>query len=111
MVTANLPLTTGAIKERGNAQGSGLEEEEKCSFVWNIGERQRKMNAGLKNYQVITIPFVAGADLGFSLEHPQGVGIVRIVGTIGIVEIVGIEFCRTKPRPTTPSILVEVIQT
>ena len=28
--------------------------------------------------------------LGFSLEHPQGVGIVGIVGTVGIVGIVGI---------------------
>jgi hypothetical protein len=34
---------------------------------------------------------------GLSLEHPQGVG---IVGTVGIV---GIEFNRPEPRPTTPS--------
>ena len=32
---------------------------------------------------------------GFKLEHPQGVG---IVGTVGIV---GLEFCRPEPRPTT----------
>ena len=31
---------------------------------------------------------------GFSLEHPQGVGIVGIVGTVGIVGIVGVEFYR-----------------
>ena len=45
---------------------------------------------------------------GFSLEHPQGVGIVGIVGTVGIVGIVGIEFCRPEPRPTTPSVLVDI---
>ena len=39
---------------------------------------------------------------GFSLEHPQGVG---IVGTVGIV---GIEFCRPEPQPTTPSVLVDI---
>ena len=43
---------------------------------------------------------------GFSLEHPQGVG---IVGTVGIVGIVGIEFCQPEPRPTTPSILVDIL--
>ena len=40
------------------------------------------------------------AGAGFSLEHPQGVGIVGIVGifgTVGIVGIVGIEFCRPQP--------------
>ena len=47
-------------------------------------------------------------NLGFSLEHPQGVGIVGIVGTVGIVVIVGIEFCRPEPRPTTPSDLVDI---
>ena len=36
---------------------------------------------------------------GFSLEHPQGVGIVGIVGTVGIVGIVGIEFCHPELRP------------
>ena len=41
---------------------------------------------------------------GFSLEHPQGVGIVGIVGTVGIVGIVGIKFYRPEPRPTTPSV-------
>ena len=40
-----------------------------------------------------------------SLEHPQGVG---IVGTVGIVGIVGIEFCRPEPRPTTPSVWVDI---
>ena len=45
---------------------------------------------------------------GFSLEHPQGVGIVGIVGTVGIVGIVGIEFCHPEPRPTTPSVLVDI---
>ena len=45
---------------------------------------------------------------GFSLEHPQGVGIVGIVGTVGIVGIVGIEFCHPKPRPTSPSVLVDI---
>ena len=45
---------------------------------------------------------------GFSLEHPQGVGIVGIVGTVGMVGIVGIEFCRPEPRPTTPSVLVDI---
>ena len=45
---------------------------------------------------------------GFSLEHPQGVGIVGIVGTVGIVGIVGIELCRPKPRPTTPSVLFDI---
>ena len=45
---------------------------------------------------------------GFSLEHPQGVGIVGIVGTVGIVGIVGIEFCHPKPRPTTSSVLVDI---
>ena len=44
----------------------------------------------------------------FSLEHPQGVGIVGIVGTVGIVGIVGIEFYRPEPRPTTPSVLVDI---
>ena len=34
---------------------------------------------------------------GFSLEPPQGVGIVGIVETVGIVGIVGIEFYRTEP--------------
>ena len=48
------------------------------------------------------------AIMGFSLEHPQGVGIVGIVGTVGIVGIVGIEFCRPKPRPITPSVLVDI---
>ena len=43
--------------------------------------------------------------LGFSLEHPQGVGIVGIVGTVGIV---GIEFCHPEPRPTIPSVLVDI---
>ena len=45
---------------------------------------------------------------GFSLEHPQGVVIVGIVGTVGTVGIVGIEFCRPEPRPTTPSVLVDI---
>ena len=45
---------------------------------------------------------------GFSLEHPQGLGIVGIVGTVGIVGIVGIEFCRPEPRPTAPSVLVDI---
>ena len=45
---------------------------------------------------------------GFSLEHPQGVGIVGIVGTVGTVGIVGIEFYRPEPRPTTPSVLVDM---
>ena len=48
---------------------------------------------------------------GFSLEHPQGVGIVGIVGTVGIVGMVGmvgIEFWRPEPRPTTPSVLVDI---
>ena len=39
---------------------------------------------------------------GFSLEYPQGVG---IVGTVGIV---GIEFYRLEPRPTTHSVLVDI---
>ena len=43
--------------------------------------------------------------LGFSLEHPQGVGIVGIVGTVGIV---GIEFCHPDPRPTNPSVFVDI---
>ena len=46
--------------------------------------------------------------LGFSLEHPQGVGIVGIVGTVGTIGIVGIEFCRPEPRPTTPNVLVDI---
>ena len=46
--------------------------------------------------------------IGFSLEHPQGVGIVKIVGTVGIVGIVGIEFYPPEPRPTTPSVLVDI---
>ena len=41
-------------------------------------------------------------------KHPQGVGIVGIVGTVGTVGIVGIEFCRPKPRPSTPSVLVDI---
>ena len=48
---------------------------------------------------------------GFSLEHPQGVGMVGIVGTVGIVGrvgIVGIEFCHPEPRPTTSSVLVDI---
>ena len=45
---------------------------------------------------------------GFSLEHPQGVGIVGIVGTVGIVGIVGIEFYHPEHRPTTPSVLVDI---
>ena len=45
---------------------------------------------------------------GFSLEHPQGVGIVGIVGTVGTVGIVGIEFCRSEPQPTTSSVLVDI---
>ena len=36
---------------------------------------------------------------GFSLEHPQGVGIVGIVG---------IEFCHPEPRPTPLSVLVDI---
>ena len=46
--------------------------------------------------------------MGFSLEHPQGVGIIGIVGTVGIVGIVGIKFYRPEPRPTTPSLLVDI---
>ena len=46
--------------------------------------------------------------VGFSLEHPQGVGIVGIVGTVGIVGIVGIKFYHPEPRPTTPSVLVDI---
>ena len=42
---------------------------------------------------------------GLTLEHPQGVGIVGIVGTAGIVWI---KFCRPEPRPTTPSVLVVI---
>ena len=45
---------------------------------------------------------------GLSLEHPQGVGIVGMVGTVGTVGIVGIEFCCPEPRPTTPSVLVDI---
>ena len=48
---------------------------------------------------------------GLSLEHPQGVGIVGMVGTVGTVGtvgIVGIEFCHPEPRPTTPSVLVDI---
>ena len=45
---------------------------------------------------------------GLSLEHPQGVGIVGIVGTVGVVGIVGIEFYSPEPRPTTPSVLVDI---
>ena len=40
--------------------------------------------------------------LCFSLEPPQGVG---IVGTVGIV---GIEFCCPEPWPTTHSVLVDI---
>ena len=43
--------------------------------------------------------------MGFSLEPPQGVG---IFGTVEIVGIVGIEFSRPEPRPTTPSVLVDM---
>ena len=46
---------------------------------------------------------------GFSLEYPQGVGIVGIVGTVRIVGIVGIEFCRPEPQPTTSSVLVDIL--
>ena len=49
--------------------------------------------------------------MGFSLEHPQGAGKVGIVGTVGIigkVGRVGIEYCRPEPRPTTPSVLVDI---
>ena len=42
------------------------------------------------------------------MEHPQGVGIVGIVGTVGIVGIVGITFFHPEPRPTTPSVLVDI---
>ena len=45
---------------------------------------------------------------GFNLENPLGVGIVGIVGTVGLVGMVGIEFCRPEPRPTTPSIWVNI---
>ena len=48
---------------------------------------------------------------GFTLEHPQGVGIVWIAGTVeivGIVGIVGIECCRPEPRPTNPRVLVDI---
>ena len=50
----------------------------------------------------------SGSLRGFSLEHPQGVGIVGIVGTVGTVGISGIEFCCPEPQPTTPSILVDI---
>ena len=59
-------------------------------------------------FQFTTNSKAYSRDEGFSLEHPQGVGIVRIVGTVGIVGIVGIEFFRPEPRPTTPSVLVDI---
>ena len=52
----------------------------------------------LSNYQrTASNQILTGPLNGFSLEHPQGVGIVGIVGTIGIVGIVGTEFCRPEP--------------
>ena len=48
------------------------------------------------------------AKKGVSLEHPQGVGMVGIVGTVKIVGRVGIDFCCPKPQPTTPSVLVDI---
>ena len=54
---------------------------------------------------------IQNRNIGFSLEHPKGVGIVGIVGTVGIVGIVWIvwiEFCRPEPRLTTPSVLVDI---
>ena len=33
---------------------------------------------------------------------------VGIVGTVGIVGIDGIEFSHPEPRPTTPSVLVDI---
>ena len=60
----------------------------------------------LQDYTAKTI--CLAVNVGFSLEHPQRVGIVGIVGTVGIGGIVGIKFCHPKPRPTTPSILVDI---
>ena len=60
----------------------------------------------LSNYHLSLTNFT-NRYTGFSLEHPQGVGIVGIVGTVGIVGIVGIEFYRPEPRPSTPSVLVD----
>ena len=46
--------------------------------------------------------------IGLSLEHPKGVGIVGIVGIVGTVGMVGIEFYHPEPRPTSPSVLVDI---
>ena len=63
----------------------------------------------LRFERVMDKKLISKSNSGFSLEHPQGVGRVGIVGTVGIVGIVGIEFCRPEPRPTTPSVLVDML--
>ena len=54
---------------------------------------QLTVHVSVSGLQVLTIMYKLilmhkRTKSGFSLEHPQGVGIVEIVGTVGIVGIV-----------------------
>ena len=56
-------------------------------------------------WKIVKLVVVFLTMVGFSLEHPQRVGIVGIVGTVGVV---GIEFFSPEPRSTTPGVLVDI---